>query len=143
MARQDTSVDSEWNNEQKRGKKRKIAEEHQSASRRTGTKMRIMQRISDDFRYCPVLPTQELLFDETARQENLQPNQTTRGFFDLQHYLNVHFRLLHEDFLQPLRNGIREFRAFMKQDQNQFNPRRFQHDDLRVYYGVKFHGVFC
>lgn len=36
-----------------------------------------------------------------------RPSKTVGAFKDAHHYLDVHFRLLREDFLRPLRNGIR------------------------------------
>ena len=41
----------------------------------------------------------------------LRKNITTGSYKNVEHYLDVNFRLLREDFLQPLRNGIKKFKG--------------------------------
>jgi hypothetical protein len=41
----------------------------------------------------------------------LRKNITTGSYKNVEHYLNVNFRLLRENFLQPLRNGIKKFKG--------------------------------
>lgn len=54
------------------------------------------------------------------------------GKFDnAMHYLDTHFRLLREDCLQPLREGIQAYR-------NAADTR-----DVRVYTNVKIRGIMC
>ena len=53
----------------------------------------------------PVLPSTEELQPD-ADEPYLRPNITTGGYEDWEHYLDVQFRLLREDFIAPLRDGI-------------------------------------
>lgn len=63
----------------------------------------------DDFREICVIPTvEELLSQEPSF---LRPNKQSGAYTDADHYLDVQFRLLREDFLQPLKQGIQEFLA--------------------------------
>ncbi|KAL3847660.1 hypothetical protein ACJMK2_018561 [Sinanodonta woodiana] len=59
-------------------------------------------------------------------------NKETGGYNNLEHYLDVQYRLLREDFICPLREGIREY----KQKVHMKNKKL---QDLRLYYGVKIH----
>ncbi len=58
----------------------------------------------DDFRGIEIVPTSE----ELAKNEQpfLRSNIEEGAFKDLDHYLDVQFRLLREDFVGPLREGI-------------------------------------
>ena len=49
-------------------------------------------------------------------------------------YLQVHFKLMHEDFLQPLRKGVQHFREHVSDKEQQS---RFRDYDIKVYEGVK------
>ena len=57
------------------------------------------------FTELPVLPSTEELQPD-ADEPYLRPNITTGGYTDWEHYLDVQFRLLREDFVAPLRDGI-------------------------------------
>lgn len=66
-----------------------------------------LQQPPEDFRVLSVIPTtRELLSEE---QPFLRPNKTTGVYDDGTHYLDVQFRLLREDFVAPLRDGVRDF----------------------------------
>ncbi|XP_078367695.1 uncharacterized protein LOC144651630 isoform X2 [Oculina patagonica] len=60
----------------------------------------------NDFRDMPICPTNE----EITSQERpfLRKNILKGRYEDAEHYLDVQFRLLREDFLEPLREGIHE-----------------------------------
>lgn len=77
----------------------------------------------------------EILNDQSAfLQENI-----VRGCYPtLNHYLDVHFRLLREDFMHPLRNGILCFREMVKEaKQHRVNTIKAQKiDSLNVYTNV-------
>ena len=45
----------------------------------------------------------------------LRRNIIKGPFKDVKHYLDIHFRLLREDFMQPLRKGIAEFKNIIKE----------------------------
>ena len=58
----------------------------------------------DDFRQLSVVPTKEELLGKVKTY--LRPIQTQGQFDDLDHYLDCNFRLLKEDFIVDLREGI-------------------------------------
>ncbi|XP_040978958.1 LOW QUALITY PROTEIN: NFX1-type zinc finger-containing protein 1-like [Aquila chrysaetos chrysaetos] len=58
----------------------------------------------DDFREVPVIPAPEELFGEA--EGRLRPNLCRGAHESAAAYLDLHFRLLREDFLKPLRDGI-------------------------------------
>ena len=68
---------------------------------------RWMEPPPEDFRSIPVIPTiQELLSGEKAF---LRPSLIKGQYPSAQDYLDVHFRLLREDFVDPLREGIQQY----------------------------------
>ncbi|XP_030831943.1 NFX1-type zinc finger-containing protein 1 [Strongylocentrotus purpuratus] len=93
---------------------------------------RQMDRISknpppDDFRQQDILPTVKEL--QPGYQPFLRPHLTRGVYADADHYLDVQFRLLKEDFIYPLRNGISEYLTSKKA-----NPgRRVKLQDVRIY----------
>ena len=58
----------------------------------------------DDFRELSVIPTQEDIL--TAERPFLRRNKIDGSYHDAEHYLDVQFRLLREDVMRPLREGI-------------------------------------
>ena len=61
-----------------------------------------------DYRSMPLLPSwEELSIDKPPLQ--LRPNKVLGPYEDWMHYFDVHFRLLREDFVAPLRRGIASF----------------------------------
>ena len=58
----------------------------------------------DDFRSLSVVPTQEDIL--TAERPFLRRNKVDGSYNNAEHYLDVQFRLLREDFVRPLREGI-------------------------------------
>lgn len=80
----------------------------------------------DDFRKYPAVPlASELL---TSTKPFLRPNIVEGAYEDLDHYLDVQYRLLREDFVRPLREGIQRFLQAGTQ------PRTI--DDVNVYEDV-------
>uniref|UniRef100_A0A1I8A7B5 AAA family ATPase n=1 Tax=Steinernema glaseri TaxID=37863 RepID=A0A1I8A7B5_9BILA len=70
----------------------------------------------NDFRMESVVPTKEdLLFDG---EPYLRKNIVKGPYDDAEHYLDVHFRLLREDSLRVLRDGVRQYR------QHGYKPRK-------------------
>ncbi|XP_047485351.1 NFX1-type zinc finger-containing protein 1-like [Penaeus chinensis] len=82
----------------------------------------------NNFRDLPVIPTAEDISD--IDDPYLRENITQGGYKDVDHYLDVQFRLLREDFVRPLRLGIQEFRL----DTHSKNL------DIRIYKDVKVVG---
>ena len=86
----------------------------------------------DDFREQSVLPTVKEL--EAGYQPFLRPHLTRGVYADTDHYLDVQFRLLKEDFIYPLRNGISEYLAFKKAHPG----KRAKLQDVKIYEDVRF-----
>ncbi|KAL4624352.1 NFX1-type zinc finger-containing protein 1-like [Arapaima gigas] len=85
-----------------------------------------------DFRTIAIYPSPEEIHQN--EKPFLRPNIISRSYPSSEIYLDTHFRLLREDFVRPLRDGIRQLLQSY-QDQNQglapMKPRRF--DDIRIY----------
>lgn len=92
----------------------------------------------------------EIMTDQTRF---LQQNITYGPYLSLNHYMDVQFRLLREDFMCPLREGILCFREMIKQMKQKSNqqsgeidisklvkPRRI--DSLNVYANVRVESSF-
>lgn len=60
----------------------------------------------NDFRQQPSFPTMEEMLNE--ERPFLRPIKSEGSYDDTSHYLDVQFRLLKEDLVCPLRDGIRE-----------------------------------
>ena len=64
------------------------------------------QKPPDDFRKIPICPSTKEI--KTQEVPFLRKNIKRGRYEDVEHYLDVQFRLLREDFLEPLREGIYE-----------------------------------
>ena len=90
----------------------------------------------ENFRELPILPElKDLQFNE---QPFLRKNKVDGRYDDLDHYLDVQFRLLREDYINPLRNGIREYRRSLTSDKT---VKRFS--DIKVYSNVHVVRPIC
>ena len=58
----------------------------------------------EDFRRLSVVPTQKDML--SGERPFLRRNKIDGSYNDVEHYLDVQFRLLREDFVRPLREGI-------------------------------------
>ena len=85
-----------------------------------------MQEPNEDFRNLSVVPTADDLLLEGRPQ--IRRNLTDKNFKDVDTYLDVHFRLLREDFIRPLREGI----------QSHINSEKGFSKDVRIYRNVTF-----
>lgn len=85
-----------------------------------------------NFRELRVIPSAaDLLFSRPFLRKNI----TDRRFNDLDHYLDVQFRLLREDFVMPLRDGIKQ----LTKDKDLLEPTTTntrRANDVSVYHGV-------
>ena len=81
-----------------------------------------------------VLPTTDEIHPYAAKPY-LRPNITKGGYTDWEHYLDVQFRLTREDFVAPLRDGIRtlELKGAASKSLS----------DVRVYEGVRLLNTEC
>nr|XP_040059120.1 NFX1-type zinc finger-containing protein 1 isoform X2 [Gasterosteus aculeatus aculeatus] len=98
------------------------------------------EETQEDFRTIPIYPTPEEFQQE--QRPFLRPNLTSRCYTSTHLYLDTHFRLMREDFVRPLREGIQQ----LLQDQMERGAseggrhahlRAQQFDDIRVYFDTK------
>ncbi|KAJ7333532.1 NFX1-type zinc finger-containing protein 1 [Desmophyllum pertusum] len=61
----------------------------------------------ENFRYLSIVPTQADIL--SGERPFLRRNKIDGSYDDAEHYLDVQFRLLREDFMRPLREGIAKF----------------------------------
>ena len=86
----------------------------------------------DNYLQASVLPTCNDIKED--KKIFLRPVVVDGGYKDKDHYLDVQFRLMKQDFVIPLREGIREF-------QKSGMKKHFKSSDLRLYYGVHILGL--
>ncbi|GFS16024.1 NFX1-type zinc finger-containing protein 1-like [Elysia marginata] len=86
----------------------------------------------DDFSNESVLPTCKDIKED--KKIFVRPVVLDGGYTDKDHYLDVQFRLMKQDFVIPLRQGIREF-------QENGMKKHFNSSDLRMYFGVHILGI--
>ena len=79
----------------------------------------------DNFRELSVVPTVEDILSGAPVVKRILVD---RGFLDVDSYLDIHFRLLREDFICPLREGIQLYKS----------DNTFKNMDIRIYRNVKF-----
>ncbi|XP_076454225.1 NFX1-type zinc finger-containing protein 1-like [Babylonia areolata] len=90
----------------------------------------------DDFRQISVFPTHEDL--DRNNQPFLRKNKQMGGYTSVDHYLDVQFRLLREDFISPLRDGIAEYQDMARAPQA---GKRLK--DIRVIHDVHILRALC
>lgn len=94
----------------------------------------------DNFRMLSVIPTREDIVQQNQNQEPfLRRNKIHGHYHNEEHYLDVQFRLLREDFLRPLRVGIQQLMA--RDGEGDSRDDRLQ--DVRVYENVKILVPVC
>ena len=89
----------------------------------------------DNFREMKIIPTRDDIF--TKKTPYLRKNVVRGAYEDLDHYLDVQFRLLHEDFLRPLREGI------IKLVDKGIDQKQGLFKDIRTYKNVKILYPVC
>ncbi|XP_073708408.1 NFX1-type zinc finger-containing protein 1 [Garra rufa] len=94
----------------------------------------------EDYRTMSIYPTiEEFHLDQ---KPFLRPNIMSQRFLNARIYLDTHFRLLREDFVRPLREGVKEIlRSQHKTDGIPLKKRQF--DDIRVYYDTRLVLPLC
>lgn len=86
-----------------------------------------------NFRTIPIYPTSEEFHMD--QRPFLRPNLTSQRYTNTHIYLDTHFRLLREDFVRPLRNGIQQILSNQMGGRDQLlRTKRF--DDIRVYFNT-------
>ena len=87
-----------------------------------------------NFRNVPVLPTgNELDYKGGKVNQEVRANKKSGRYINWDHYLDVHFRLLREDFVFPLREGMKLYISESKQ----------RNTSVRVYTGVHILEPVC
>lgn len=72
---------------------------------------------AQNFRQIGIIPSAIEIND---RQNTfIRPNVISGQYSDVEHYLDIQFRLLREDFLCGLRNDINEYRQFKKKSETE------------------------
>ncbi|GCB62108.1 hypothetical protein scyTo_0000002 [Scyliorhinus torazame] len=91
----------------------------------------------DNYRTMTIYPT----YNEVHLEERpfLRPNLITEKYANTEVYLDTHFRLLREDFVRPLREGILE----LLQNYDDKGLRRRKFDDIRVYFNTRILVPLC
>lgn len=88
---------------------------------------------SENFRTLPLYPTP---MDLEFGRPFLRPNVTEGAYASVEHYLDVQFRLLREDFVGPLREATRCYRDRKKNNHGGDGRKRI--NNIRVYENVTF-----
>lgn len=86
----------------------------------------------EDFRTLSVYPTPA---DMKCRKPFLRPNIINGPYQNVEHYLDVQFRLIHEDFVAPLRTAIKCYKENKKKKSDE---RKTVHN-IRIYRNVIFY----
>ncbi|PFX30307.1 NFX1-type zinc finger-containing protein 1 [Stylophora pistillata] len=109
---QDQGVISAVQEQRKLLNKEKVAQRKKEAvQKRKSAKADITDdnlKPPENFRVLSVIPTREDIISNQGQDEKLflRKNKVQGRYKDEEHYLDVQFRLLREDFLRPLRKGI-------------------------------------
>ncbi|KAL6112273.1 znfx1 [Pungitius sinensis] len=98
------------------------------------------EEMQQDFRAIPIYPTPEEFQQE--QRPFLRPNLTSQRYTSTHLYLDTHFRLLREDFVRPLREGIQQLLQSQTEKGGGEGGRHGhlkakQFDDIRVYFDTK------
>ncbi|NWW30854.1 ZNFX1 protein, partial [Panurus biarmicus] len=91
----------------------------------------------ESYRIMSIYPT----YDEIHSNEKpfLRPNFAFGRYESTSIYLDTHFRLLREDFVRPLREGIME----VLQNLQDRNLRKKRFDDIRIYFDARIIAPHC
>ncbi|NXO35213.1 ZNFX1 protein, partial [Locustella ochotensis] len=92
---------------------------------------------AESYRIMSIYPT----YDEIHGSEKpfLRPNFVSGRYESTSIYLDTHFRLLREDFVRPLREGILE----VLQNLQDRNLRKKKFDDIRIYFDARIIAPRC
>ncbi|XP_078092539.1 NFX1-type zinc finger-containing protein 1 isoform X1 [Mustelus asterias] len=117
-----------------------LQERKRDGTLRTDTHMLIDNQESgpeDNYRTMTIYPT----YNEVHLEERpfLRPNIITEKYANTEVYLDTHFRLLREDFVRPLREGILE----LLRNYDDKGLRRKKFDDIRVYFNTRILVPLC
>lgn len=90
----------------------------------------------------PILPSEAEITASDIVARPLPVNQVGRRYTSVLEYLETHFQLLREDYIEPMRQGINAFRKHSSRRTAGTGTGRFwleNHDiDLNIYVDVRF-----
>ncbi|ODM88663.1 NFX1-type zinc finger-containing protein 1 [Orchesella cincta] len=96
-----------------------------------------------DYRRVQIVPTLKELLED--KRPFLRPNKIKGAYDSPEHYLDVQFRLLREDFVQPLRKGVEHFLEnkgeYLKTTGKKKFKNQQQDASVRIYTRVEFNRV--
>ncbi len=96
----------------------------------------------EDFRTMSIYPTIEEFHLDL--KPFLRPNIMTQRFPNARIYLDTHFRLLREDFVRPLREGVKEILRIQQSETVDGKPmKKRQFDDIRIYNDTRLIFPLC
>ena len=125
---------------EQQGRARRVELQRGDATDRAAAGRRPVRPPPNDFRGMSIFP--DINSDiHTAQEPFLRENIIKGQYEDGEHYLDVQFRLLREDFIRPLRNGIREYMSL--RDENGGRVQRRKLTDIRVYHDVAILNPVC
>ena len=81
----------------------------------------------EDFRTLSIFPTSDDFNLKDGEVVYLRKNKINEAYNDLDTYLDVQFRLLREDFIRPMRDGIKEYKHSIQTGQKMNNK------DVKIY----------
>lgn len=110
---------------------KKISQESKNANNSTLKDI----KAPNNFREMEIIPTKE---DFECQRAFLKQNLVKGSYRDCEEYLDVQFRLLREDFIDPLRTGIFEYIESVNAPSSR---RKFS--NVRIYSKVQFVGSFA
>lgn len=108
----------------------------------TSTISNLAEDEQQDFRTIPIYPTPEEFHHDY--RPFLRPNLITQRYTNTHLYLDTHFRLLREDFVRPLREGVQQLlynQMDMGRTDNPLKKKRF--DDIRIYFDTQLVAPKC
>uniref|UniRef100_A0AAY5KHR1 RZ-type domain-containing protein n=1 Tax=Esox lucius TaxID=8010 RepID=A0AAY5KHR1_ESOLU len=94
-----------------------------------------------DFRTLSIYPTPEDFHQ--FEKPFLRPNLTSHRYGSAMLYLDTHFRLMREDFVRPLREGIQELLHSLQDTDNKVQLKMRRFDDIRVYFDTRIGVPVC
>ncbi len=90
----------------------------------------------ENFRELSLYPTYADLMSD--RLGFVRPNKIRGAYDDVEHYLDVQFRLLREDFIDPLRRGIKKF---IESRSGLERKKKLKYESVRFYLRTQFEHV--
>ncbi|XP_066519944.1 NFX1-type zinc finger-containing protein 1 [Hoplias malabaricus] len=96
----------------------------------------------EDYRNMTIYPTPEEF--QQVQKPFLRPNIMSQNYPSAHVYLDTHFRLLREDFVRPLREGIQDLLQSQHDETLSKVPmRKRRFDDIRVYFDTRLLVPLC